>query len=383
MAVVLAAAALASTAQAKTSSFVVYTCTGASNHDSDLCRVDADGRNRKRLTNAAAGAAPDFLEPTLTADGRRLAYVREGDGVFLAASDASSPRRLASGPVVRAAVSPAGDRVAFVEMTESTSDPVLFTVDADGGNRREVGRPLDYPVWLGDELAAVPAYANGAFGGPRVCVLDEAAGTCRRTIAEQAGLQLGYPDISRDGKAMLAMGLDAEAQTGIYSFGTTTGRRLRTLEPSHASGSFPTWAPSRHAYALVQLNNEVYLRQARLGGLGYEITRERGTVGSPVWGGRMGDRDPKLRITSVTASRKGLTVRGTISPKVRASVRANGESFPVGQAHGRTLWRKPRNGRFRFDFRFPTTCLAFVGYPGDEVHRLAIARRQARGPYCT
>lgn len=382
---ILAAAAAAmapAPAAARTSSFLIYACTGRHDYDTELCRVDADGRNRRRLTHDAEGKAPNYLAPSLSADSKRLVFVRYYDGVYVAAPDASHRRRVASGFVIDAAVSPSGRRVAYVEDAEDHATTTLWTVNADGSNRHRVGTALKHPAWLGSELLAVPG--NGGYFGPRLCVVDERNGTCGRTVAKRPRSELGASAVSADGRAVAAESTNPDGtitSDGIFAFATATGRLMRPLVYGSVPKD-PAWGPTRAAYAYD--DNGIYLREPRVDGAGYPVDKGAdGDVVDPVWGGTMGDRNPKLRIISLHVKGHRLTVRGKIARKARGLVRADFEALDgLPSRFGRTYWHRPRAGRFKFSHEIARPCFVFLGYAGDKTYSWDNASRETTAGQC-
>lgn len=122
--------------------------------DGDIYRVDADGKDLRRLTqgnrygqfkispNDAHGSSDP---PSISPDGRQVAYCARADGAAQAhamASDGGGQRRLTGldGGCGRVTWSPDGRRIAFVSFVRGR--PQLFVMDADGGH---VAQRTDLP----------------------------------------------------------------------------------------------------------------------------------------------------------------------------------------------------------------------------------------------
>lgn len=127
--------------------------------DGDVYRVDADGRNLRRLT--VGNRHVEFRlsthdqhgssdAPQVSPDGRRIAFVSEKSGVAnvsVMRIDGSQQRQLTSRkePCGRVQWSPDGEQLAFVSFVGKY--PQLFTVAARGGEPRQLTR-LDGAVYF-------------------------------------------------------------------------------------------------------------------------------------------------------------------------------------------------------------------------------------------
>lgn len=149
---VVAAAGLAWVAPAGAST-IVYVCA------KDLCRTDATGKSSVRLTRDGARSGA-YSRPTISSDGRRIAYKRGDPGRAFTArvrrGSLSSVRRIRPAPdgprdatQFDVAISPDGRRVAWVEQRVNvvfrSIDFRRYMADADGSSPRQVassgGRP--------------------------------------------------------------------------------------------------------------------------------------------------------------------------------------------------------------------------------------------------
>jgi Tol biopolymer transport system component len=118
--------------------------------DGDVYRVDADGKNLKRLTEgnryvefrlSAKDAHGSTDGPQVSPDGRQIAYVAVRDGVpnvHVMTLDGSGQRPLTSRQTAcgRVRWSPDGKQLAFVAFVGKY--PQLFVVDARGGEPRQL-----------------------------------------------------------------------------------------------------------------------------------------------------------------------------------------------------------------------------------------------------
>jgi Tol biopolymer transport system component len=127
--------------------------------DGDVYRVDADGKNLKRLTEgnhyvefrlSEKDAHGSTDGPDISPDGKRIAFIhREGDvpNVFVMDLDGSNRKQLTSRktPCGRVRWSPDGKSIAFVSFEGKY--PQLFVVPAEGGEARQLTK-LDGAVYL-------------------------------------------------------------------------------------------------------------------------------------------------------------------------------------------------------------------------------------------
>lgn len=335
-------------AGARTASYLAFECRDPEglSYDSDLCRVDADGRAMRHLTRNAVTTS-DYLYPSLSAGGHpRLAFAfgYPEPGVFVARADASGRRSLGGSGASRVAISPSGGRVAYVETREplpgepqGQSIPVLFTVRSDGSGRRQWGRRLTDPTWLGNRLVAV---RGGLDGGPEVCILREGTRHCERTVARLPGGYIRTPAISPDRKLLAAV---AERDSpflarSIWVFRTKTAKVVGDDVGGLVAGG-PAWSPDGRALAYTD-ESRLYVQQ-RPPAAGRYILVSSGAE-RPVWGGVGGTRSTKLRVTGVSVDGRDVTVRGTIASGVRRALRLD---FWRTGSTGREgiIWRRARS----------------------------------------
>src|SRR5262249_22639200 len=80
---------------------------------------------------------PSDVEPSFSADGRTIAFVRDGD-LFSIRPDGSGQRQLTSGPEIDSAprVSPNGNYVLFERRASADAAADLYTVGSHGGGVR-------------------------------------------------------------------------------------------------------------------------------------------------------------------------------------------------------------------------------------------------------
>ena len=135
---------------------IAYTSSGAMDIAGGHWRIyviDADGKNRQRLSNDAV----DDWQPSWSPDGERIAFVSsrdgKGHGIYVMDADGKNQRRLTDNPSREwdPSWSPDGERIAFVANMERNWD--IYVMDADGKNRRRLTRnpaPDIDPSWSPD-----------------------------------------------------------------------------------------------------------------------------------------------------------------------------------------------------------------------------------------
>ena len=204
-----------------------------------LFAVALDGTGERPLT-----ATPDNLvEPALSPDGRRLAYVRDSAGgrrLWWSATDGSAPAPAASaawpGAVDAApAWAPDGRRLAY--MTTRTGAPGVFLVDAAAaatpapapGAAPDPASVTVEPAWSPDGRQLVVTSTRGSAGD--LFAIDLATGTAVQ-LTHAAGT-VGQATWLADGRI-------------VYTVFTPTGSHLRWLDPRapDAQHDIPTGAGS-------------------------------------------------------------------------------------------------------------------------------------------
>ena len=128
--------------------------------------MDADGSNRKRLTDNTG----DSFEPVWSRDGTEIVFSRAGQngGFFVMKADGSNVRRfvLDSGESVKPIWSRDGSKFAFVRVERGT--PSIWVMDADGRNQHRVtdGQITSHqPAWSPDGTKLVFTKVLPIFSG--------------------------------------------------------------------------------------------------------------------------------------------------------------------------------------------------------------------------
>jgi Tol biopolymer transport system component len=200
------------------------------------------------LTNGAGStktlvrAGPTHVfQPTWSPDGRKLAVVRLGFGIYSIELRSGDSRRLSNEEADEApAWSPKGKPILFDKQVSGTNWD-LFAMDTDGGNVRRLTRgPLQEtnPTWSPDGSSI--AFAQQERNGNWVIYKMKADGSSRtRLTDDRASSQ--EPAWSPDGSRIAFI-----RQAGARAYVTvmkTDGSGLRRLTGNSLVASRPSWSP--------------------------------------------------------------------------------------------------------------------------------------------
>jgi Tol biopolymer transport system component len=397
LAAALATAAIAApAARAAPASFLVYTCE---EHETigigeDLCRIGPDGRGRRRLTSDGREGSARYDHPALSADGRLLAFTHGAPEtpLWAAAPDATNRRRLPTTDVRYNAVNAGGTRLAYVEIMDTLpgepqgeATAVLHTVNADGGDRRQWARRVNYPTWWGNRLVAVP---GGLDGGERVCVMKEGTGECERSIAVMMGHILRHPAVSPDGRLVAAVAESTNihlSDPGLFLFSTRTRKRVGVVSRSLLAER-PAWSPDGQAIAYADGDEIEVVPRGKP-----EAVQHLAVGEHPTWAGRAGTRRSGLKVTSVSIRGRRMVARGTIAPGARERLHVTFTGSTATGGYSRAWWPRPGGGgRFTVAHtigdpgdRYVAGCRLVITYPGDGRRKRSTSMRRPRGGVCT
>ncbi|MDQ2910542.1 MAG: hypothetical protein M3R39_05945 [Actinomycetota bacterium] len=270
----------------------------------DIYVVSVAGGPRHALTDAPE---QEYF-PTLSPNGRRIAYVRDAEPdpqLWLMNVDGSGEHRLSFSPgeKLRPVWSPDGRRLAFMVWNRSLCEPEIvlwcpftdiWTVNADGSGERELFDRAMQPAWSRDGRRLLfQDYELYEPGTARALKVARGDGSGVRTIfsgaMEQAfrsppawspdgkriafgtttpGLEHRVVVVNADGigRRRLAVGLYAawapggrsialEQDTGVFVRPLTGGRAKQVGVRAGFGGSCPTWSPDGKRIALLTSAN--------------------------------------------------------------------------------------------------------------------------------
>jgi Tol biopolymer transport system component len=241
---------------------------GAESKQSGIFVAAIDGSGVRQLTDGGSPEAADS-QPTFTASGRRIVFVRGGGGPFASGDlysiglDGSGLTPLTSGPAAdrMPAVSPTGRQIVFVRSFQRPdgieAGPHIYSMRSDGSRLRDLtprlgGTPWDPDFSPSGKTIAFATEGNNlrgdiftmrADGGP-IRRLTNRVTHDRRHNDPRFPRPYGYtnPAFSPAGDSILAV-----ARSG------TSPRlaRVRLADPDHPHvfgtsllGSAPAWAPA-------------------------------------------------------------------------------------------------------------------------------------------
>jgi Tol biopolymer transport system component len=143
-AAVAAVLAIAASSSAASSGVIVFSATPEGSMTIQLFSVQASGDGLKQITSSGAEA----LDPSFSPNGKRIAFVRQGYGVYTMNPDGSALKRVTTGGRdAYPAWSPDGKSIAFVRPLGPAWKP--FVVAAAGGKVRLLKQspPAGRPSW--------------------------------------------------------------------------------------------------------------------------------------------------------------------------------------------------------------------------------------------
>ncbi len=189
-----------------------------------LFAVALDGSGERRLTTTA----DNLVEPALSPDGRRLAYVRDTSGarrLWWSAADGTAPAAAATAPWAGAidgapAWAPDGSRLAYMSTRSGPVTVFVLDAGAGAGPTAASGATPDpqsvtvEPAWSPDGRQM--AVTSTRSGGSELFVIDVASGIA--TQLTRSGGTVGQPAWLPDGRI-------------VFTAFAAAGSRLRWLDP--------------------------------------------------------------------------------------------------------------------------------------------------------
>ncbi len=218
-------------------------------HDLEVYICDADGSNRKRVTEADSPSG--CFAPTWSADGKSIAYLRIAmtgkSDVRIVNADGSKDRLLAA-DAKAPAWSPDGASIAFVSR-KAGKQLSLCTVSPDGTNLKTLVEDVGvdapfFPAWSPDGAQIALAIAT-EYGWQ--LALAHADGGSLRQITFLPGFNINPVWLSAD-RILFAHMIQAGTTKGGYASVKTDGTRLALhpltkLEPPHSVGRPAMFVP--------------------------------------------------------------------------------------------------------------------------------------------
>ena len=260
--------ALASAGGARTtSSVLVYSCgAGYAN----LCQVNADGSGLKRLTTDGSSTtfAKKYISPSLSRDGRELAYLR-GYKLYVLNRATSRLTGPISNDAFLARISPNGTKVGDLEEFPNPSGSgwlMTACVFNSNGSGAKAGRDCEGTTgsfgFAGNNrvLASVSDQYDPKYGRYEkgVCLLDPVKSGCDKFVAAQLGYDLSDPALSPNGKLLaVTQSLPGKTEGRIALYNYATGALVRTLTNGPADAG-AVWSPDGSKLAFVRALKSIY-----------------------------------------------------------------------------------------------------------------------------
>jgi hypothetical protein len=265
---------------------------------------------------------------------------------------------------------PDGGAIAWVADSDGEAPPRLSIADLPSGSVvHEAVAPPSHPLWFGDRLV------EARVAGARTTLCDVRDPGCAQPVLV-VPRPIGRPVLSPDGRTFAATILRDGASRTVALFSATSGRLLRPIWPQVFEVDGPVaWSPDG-ASVVVGTSAGVHTVDVRTG----VDQRLAGDVGVAGWAGRIGSRNPRLRL-AVRVRRGRVLVTGRLRRGVRAPVRVTFEA-PEGSMVWGSRVLVPRRGRF--SARFPlwgsgvthrSACRIIATATGDVRFRRSSVRR--------
>lgn len=251
-----AAAAAGGHARATGRGWIVYRCgSGFAN----LCRVDPSGQAVVRLTRDGT-LVPDtaYSSPSLSLDGARLAYLREGRAYVRYLRRGTVARIPTRGSFAQVSLSPDGLQVLLLEPRTPCSPTAVdcgtsltgVVARVDGSMARPRPMAVLGADWLG------PAHLLAARPSARELIRIPVTGCCGRVVYRSERYGLSEPAVSPDARhvaVQISLGSGGSA-IGVITLATG---RLRLVTLFRAPGpryAGPSWSSDGRSLAFVKLD---------------------------------------------------------------------------------------------------------------------------------